>query len=79
MQKNLKRSFSAAVNTLAANLCVTVLTIPFERLWAVLRSSRCTGRNPQNWNYLNLTVDRGLVTQRFKMFCTVQQLDPPGR
>ena len=79
MQKNLKRSFSAAVNALAANLCVTVLTIPFERLGAVLRSRRCTGGNPQNWNYLNLTVDRGLVTQRFKMFCTVQQLDPPGR
>ena len=78
MQKNLKRSFSAAVNALAANPCVTVLTIPFEQLWAVLRSNRCTGRNAQNRNYLNLTVDRGLVTQRFKMFSTVQQLDPPG-
>jgi|TARA_B100000953_G_scaffold36257_1_gene28314 hypothetical protein len=33
MQKNLKRSFSAAVNALAANPCVTALTIPFERLW----------------------------------------------
>ena len=32
MQKNLKRSFSAAVNALAANPCVTALTIPFERL-----------------------------------------------
>ena len=61
MQKNLKRSFSAAVNTLAANLCVTVLTIPFEQLYLYCVVVAATVVTHRIGTVLDLAVNRRLI------------------
>ena len=47
-RKNQNRFVSAAVNTLATNPYLTLLTNPFECRQAVLLISRCTVVNRQN-------------------------------
>ena len=60
-RKNQNRFVSAAVNTLAANPCVTVLTISFEQLYVYCVVVAATVVTHRIGTVLDLAVNRRLI------------------